>query len=233
LTSASPGSATTPRARKPKAERREETMTRILDAAETLFAHDGLHGVTIKQVAQAAGVDTALIHYYFDDKTRLFDAVFGRRAAIANQRRVDAMLLYECEAGENLTVEGVIAAFLTPTFDLVFGNGQGWRNYAVLVAQVNNTPEWGGDTMRLHFDPVVRLLIGLLQRIAPRTSEADLYWFYHLMSGSLTLSLAQTGRIDTLSNGLCRSEDMPAIQAHMIPLFAAGFEATCGYGRLR
>ncbi|HUH24694.1 MAG TPA: helix-turn-helix domain-containing protein, partial [Brevundimonas sp.] len=57
---------------KPKAQRREETTTRILDVAEALFARDGLHGVTLKAVAKEAGVDTALLHYYFDDKNRLF-----------------------------------------------------------------------------------------------------------------------------------------------------------------
>lgn len=213
--------------RKPKAERREETTNRILDAAELLFARNGLHGVTIKQVAKAAGVDTALIHYYFDDKTHLFDTVFGRRAAIANRKRGETMERYEREAGEALTIDGVIGAFLVPTFDLVIEGGQAWRNYAVLVAQVNNTPEWGGDTMRLHFDPVVKQLIELLKKLVPQASEVDLYWFYHLMSGALTLSLAQTGRIDTLSGGLCRSEDMRAIQDRMIPLFARGFEGLC------
>ena len=45
------------------------------DVAEALFARDGLHGVTLKAVAKESGVDTALLHYYFDDKNRLFSTV--------------------------------------------------------------------------------------------------------------------------------------------------------------
>ena len=59
----------------------------ILDAAEGLFARHGFYGVTTRQVAAEAGVDTALIHYYFGAKRELFDAVFLRRAEILNKER--------------------------------------------------------------------------------------------------------------------------------------------------
>jgi AcrR family transcriptional regulator len=50
------------RGRPSKATGRDLKET-ILDAAESLFARHGFHGVTIRQVAAEAGVDTALIHY--------------------------------------------------------------------------------------------------------------------------------------------------------------------------
>ena len=64
---------------------------RILDAAEDHFSRHGFWGVTIREVAQDAKVDTALLHYYFDTKRGLFDSVFARRAEIINLRahRVD------------------------------------------------------------------------------------------------------------------------------------------------
>lgn len=210
---------------KPKAQRREETTTRILDVAEALFARDGLHGVTLKAVAKAAGVDTALLHYYFDDKNRLFSTVFGRRAEVVNRLRLDSLDRYEAEHGDAMTIGGAIDAFLRPLFVLFENGDEAWLNYAALVAQVNNTPAWGGDTMHQHFDPVIRRFIDVLKRIAPDTPERRIYWFYHLLSGSLTLSLAQTGRIDILSGGLCRSSEMAAICDAMEIVFTGGFEA--------
>ena len=209
---------------KPKAQRREETTTRILDAAEALFARDGLHGVTLKAVAKEAGVDTALLHYYFDDKNRLFSTVFGRRAEVVNKVRLDSLDRYEAEFGDDMTIRGAIDAFLRPLF-VLFDGDPSWLNYAALVAQVNNTPVCGGDTMHQHFDPVIHRFIGVLQRIAPETPDRQIYWFYHLLSGSLTLSLAQTGRIDTLSGGLCKSSEMVAICDAMEAVFTGGFEA--------
>lgn len=213
------------RAQKTRAQQREDTINRILDVAEGQFARHGLHGVTLKAVATEAGVDTALLHYYFEDKAQLFSRVFGRRAEIVNRLRLDSLDRYEQAAGDTMTVRGTIDAFLRPLFVLFESGDQGWLNYASLVAQVNNTPAWGGDTMRRHFDPVIQRFIDLLKRVAPETSEARLYWFYHLLSGSLTLSLAQTGRIDTLSGGLCRSSDMAAICTIMTDVFTSGFDA--------
>ncbi len=211
--------------RRPKLERREEAVAKILDASEALFASYGEHGVTIKDAAKAAGVDTALIHYYFTNKNGLFDAVFGRRASVINDMRLRSMAEYEASAGPDMTIEGVLGAFLDPTFILLLKDDQGWRNYAAIVAQVNNTPARGGDTMRQYFDPVVHAFMDLLRKLAPGASDADLHWYNHLLSGALTLSLAQTGRIDSLSNGLCRSADMAPIREHMIAVFAAGFAA--------
>ncbi len=215
--------STPPPPRLRKTEQREQTITRILDAAEALFARNGFHGATLKDVAKAGGVDPALIHHYFGDKTQLFNATFGRRAAIANQVRMEALDTYEAQSAGRMTVDGVIDAFVGATFDMLNRPEKGWLNYGVLVAQVNNTPEWGGETMRLHFDPLVRRFIGMLKSLAPDLPDEDVYWFYHLLSGSLTLTLAQTGRIDALSEGICRSEDIPAVRRRMTPLFAAGF----------
>ncbi|WP_313004714.1 TetR/AcrR family transcriptional regulator [Brevundimonas sp.] len=210
---------------KPKAQRREETTTRILDAAEALFARHGLHGVTLKAVAKEANVDTALLHYYFDDKNRLFSTVFGRRAEVVNRLRLDSLDRYEAEHGDAMTIGGAIDAFLRPLFLLFDEDNKAWLNYAALVAQVNNTPVWGGDTMHQHFDPVIDRFIGVLKRIAPDTPPRQIYWFYHLLSGALTLSLAQTGRIDVLSGGLCKSSEMGAICDAMEAVFTGGFEA--------
>ncbi|WP_292037315.1 MULTISPECIES: TetR/AcrR family transcriptional regulator [unclassified Brevundimonas] len=218
--------STTPKApTKPKAQRREETTTRILDAAEALFARHGLHGVTLKAVAKEANVDTALLHYYFDDKNRLFSTVFGRRAEVVNRLRLDSLDRYEAEHGDAMTIGGAIDAFLRPLFLLFDEDNKAWLNYAALVAQVNNTPVWGGDTMHQHFDPVIDRFIGVLKRIAPDTPPRQIYWFYHLLSGALTLSLAQTGRIDVLSGGLCKSSEMGAICDAMEAVFTGGFEA--------
>ena len=87
---------------------------RILDAAEDHFSRHGFWGVTIREVAQEAKVDTALLHYYFDTKRGLFDAVFARRAEIINRERIDSIDAYEKSAGDAITVEGVIDAFLQP-----------------------------------------------------------------------------------------------------------------------
>ncbi len=50
----------------------------ILDAAESRFAAHGFDGTTIKQIAGAIGVNSALLYYYFADKEALYAAVIAR-----------------------------------------------------------------------------------------------------------------------------------------------------------
>lgn len=55
-----------------------DTRTAILDAAAGLFARQGLDSTTIKAIGQAAGVNPALLYYYFADKAALYEAVLER-----------------------------------------------------------------------------------------------------------------------------------------------------------
>ena len=200
----------------------------ILDAAEQLFAAHGFYGVTTRQVAAEAGVDTALIHYYFGAKRDLFDAVFARRAEILNTVRVEAMSAYEAQSGGHMTPRGVVAAFIDPLIEMSLTGEPGWKNYFRLVALVNNTPAWGGETMHHYFDPVVRQFIDTLRKVMPQAQLPDLYWGYQFLTGSMMLALSETGRIDQLSEGLCRSTDLAAVRARLFDYCAAGFEAIVG-----
>lgn len=215
------------RGRPPKRPQAPDTSETILDVAEDLFSKHGFHGVTIREVARDAGVDTALVHYYFGAKRGLFDAVFLRRAEILNTDRLAALARYDAEAGDNLTVEGVIDAFLKETLEWGEKGGPGWKHYFALVAQANANPVWGGETMTRYFDPVIHRTIEMLKKAMPGARDEDLYWAYHNLSGALTLTLGETGRLDRLSGGLCRSGDLPTAYAKMARFAAAGFRALC------
>jgi AcrR family transcriptional regulator len=210
-----------------KAERRADMIEQILDAAEFLFSRHGLYGVALKDVASRIGVHHTLINYYFDDKRKLFDAVFARRAVITSERRMRLLNEYDVATGGKPSVEGALRVFLDSDLDLYIEGGEGWRNYGALGAQVANTPEWGAEMMDQHFDPVVLRLIGLLKKAMPDCAEEDIFWGYHFVTGALMLTLAQTGRIDKLSGGLCKSNDYVAVKERMATFMAAGFRAVC------
>lgn len=215
------------RRRSTKAEQRADMIEQILDEAEFLFSRHGLHGVTLKDVARRVGVHHTLLNYYFEDKKKLFDAVFARRAVVTSTRRMEALDEYDRATGGRPTIEGALHAFLDTDLDLYIHGGEGWKNYGALGALVANTPEWGADLMDSHFDPVVLRLIGLLKKAMPDCAEADIFWGYHFVTGALMVTLARTGRIDKLSGGVCQSEDFEAIKARMATFMAAGFKQIC------
>ena len=63
--------STTPRN---QTERADQTRARILDAAIGEFSENGLAGARTEQIAEAAGVNKALLYYYFKGKDALYAA---------------------------------------------------------------------------------------------------------------------------------------------------------------
>jgi len=59
---------------------REETTTLILDAAEDLFSRCDPNRVTVREIAELAGVTHALVHQYVGTKSQILRAVINRGA---------------------------------------------------------------------------------------------------------------------------------------------------------
>lgn len=59
-----------------KSEKTSDTEKQILDAARTVFLSKGLEGARMQEIADAAGINKALLHYYFRSKDQLFEKVF-------------------------------------------------------------------------------------------------------------------------------------------------------------
>src|SRR3954467_2206529 len=82
--SATPPAQSSPVAAEPPAAdpRRERnaaaTRQRLLDAAEREFAARGFAGARLREIADGASVQPALIHHYFVDKQGLYRAVLDR-----------------------------------------------------------------------------------------------------------------------------------------------------------
>jgi len=64
----------------PSQSRDGATEQRILDAAHAVFLRHGTAGARTQEIAREAGVNSALLHYYFRTKARLAEAVFTRAA---------------------------------------------------------------------------------------------------------------------------------------------------------
>lgn len=201
---------------------------RILDTAERLFARHGFYGVSVRDITEAAGVDVALVNYHFGSKRELFAAVFQRRAEMLNPERLARLEEVRRAALPGVpSLEDIINSFTYPLLERSARGGPGWKSYFALVAQVNNSPEWGPVLMTQYFDPLVERLIGALREALPECPLREIYWGYQFLTGALTITFAETGRIDKLSGGLCKSSDLDSVHLRLPPYVAAGFRAIC------
>ncbi len=217
-----------------RSPRSASTRERILDAAELLFAEKGFHAVSVRDITRAAGVDVALVNYHFGGKQLLFESVFMRRAEILNLERLRKLEVVIDRAHPRApSVESIIDAFTHPLLDRSSRGSAGWKAWFAIIAQVNNSKDLGGLIMTRYFDPVVQAFIRALQQAMPECDKRDIYWSYHFLSGALTLTFAETGRIDNLSQGVCRSSDLASVHERLVPFISAGFRAVCGPRRRR
>jgi TetR/AcrR family transcriptional regulator len=84
-----------------QADRSAETRMRILDAALSEFAANGLAGARTEQIATAAGVNKALLYYYFESKEKLYAATLEMVSARVRDSSM-AVFLLEASPGERL-----------------------------------------------------------------------------------------------------------------------------------
>ncbi|MFD2540902.1 TetR/AcrR family transcriptional regulator [Lacinutrix gracilariae] len=54
----------------------ENTEEQILDAAKSIFQSKGMNGARMQEIADKAGINKAMLHYYYRSKQLLFEAVF-------------------------------------------------------------------------------------------------------------------------------------------------------------
>lgn len=91
----------TPQNANPGTERSAESRARILDSALREFAAHGLAGARTERIAAAAGVNKALLYYYFDSKEKLYSAAFDLIAGRVRDSSL-AAFLREATPGERL-----------------------------------------------------------------------------------------------------------------------------------
>src|ERR1017187_6632186 len=92
-----------------QAERADHARARILDAAIRQFSENGLAGARTEQIAEEAGVNKALIYYYFKSKEDLYAAAL--ESVFANEW-ADGIAVMEANlsAGERF-LQGVLNHF--------------------------------------------------------------------------------------------------------------------------
>ena len=59
-----------------KIKKDENTEQRILNAAKNVFLKEGMAGARMQDIADEAGINKAMLHYYFRNKEKLFETIF-------------------------------------------------------------------------------------------------------------------------------------------------------------
>ena len=168
---------------KTRSARRDDGATeqRILDAARAVFVRKGTAGARMQEIAAEAGVNQALLHYYFRSKERLSAAVFQQLAmrlfpAIAETLGGDLPLDQKIDRFVALYLENLQRAPFLPAYLLSELHHHPERVEQVLASVTGGRP---GNVMRPLFQKLgaqidERARAGTLRPIAPEQFAANL-----------------------------------------------------------
>ncbi|UYM16028.1 TetR/AcrR family transcriptional regulator [Endozoicomonas euniceicola] len=202
-----------------------DTVTKILDAAEALFAEYGFAETSLRSITSRAEVNLAAVNYHFGSKKALIQAVFARYLdpfAANLQDSLDALdddEPPELEVVLNLLVDQIIE--VQPRHDhglstfmkllgLAYSQNQGHLKHYL-------TEAYGNAFHRYYL---------LLKSACPTLPPADMFWRTYFILGSAVFTMSGVETLQAIAKRDYAIEDsMVMILRRMVPFMAAGLRA--------
>jgi AcrR family transcriptional regulator len=202
----------------------DSSREKLVCSAERLFAERGFDGVSVRDIANDAGVNSALVGYYFRGKEGLLSEVYMRHCEPLKRER-ERLLERFAKTDGKLTLERVIEAFIRPSLEVTTdknGRTEFTRLRAILSAENSALLE---QLVAENFDRSSRMFVDAMRKCLPELSRDEIFWRFHFLLGTVYYTGAGPHRIRTLSRGRCDPSDPVATTKHLIPFLAAGFRA--------
>lgn len=171
-----------------------KTQSDILQAAEQVFSDFGYEGASMRQIAEAAGVAQALLHYHFKTKERLYEAVFEGRsqAAIGHRgKMLDALLA----SNPNPTLEEVLAVLFLSPWSAPRADRERLARYVQMVASLGiASDERSKLIVTKYFDPIAYRFVDVFMRAVPGLDRTTAVYCYLFAIGARMQAHASNGR---------------------------------------
>lgn len=220
-----------PKAAAPRRKKasRPNLPERILDVAEELFGRGGYGGATTRAIASRARVNVGQIHYYFESKRAIFEAVVARHGKEVTERRRQLLLEAQARYPRGIVPLDVLVDALVRPLLLAEPRAGGRRASMQMHARLFTDPDDTASLVRAGiYDETNALYVDAIRRALPKIPAKTLYWRYYFMMGAYVWTLLQPGRLEAISQGRCDPTDMEAAIREIVPFVCAGLAAPVG-----
>jgi len=204
----------------------DDTATRILDAAEVLFAANGFAGTSARDITSSAGCNVASINYYFSGKDNLYKQVCKRRLSALRDFRINSINEFMAQNPEDISMEGLLHNFSKAFLAPLIGDASG-RNVMKLMMREMLYPRL---VVNIVFDEMILPMSVALQqamiKVCPGLDEKQVMWAIFSLVGQLLHTMHIQGILSNQSDGEFASvfEVSSAID-HIVAFTVAGVEA--------
>jgi AcrR family transcriptional regulator len=197
----------------------KDTKEALLDAAEHLFARDGIHGARIREINALAGQrNPSALHYHFGSREGLVTAVMLRRQYDIEkvvERRLD-----DLEAKGQPSARDIIDAVIEPMLErLRTPSGRDWAKIVPQILGALSTNLRRGAAHPVPVTPQMERLLGLLQERmdhVPKAVQRERLVDYSIVLSSLVAERARqldTGRRPALNEAKFRRHILDVLVA--------------------
>ena len=214
--------ASTGSVRRPRQQ--EDRRAAILRSAQNLFAERGFHGVSIRDIADAAGVPLALVGYYFGPKLDLYHAIFREHAGYL-QTRLHGLAEAQLRAPPGQLLSEIVKAFVLPVLDLD-RSADGHAFLRLLARGMSEQLDEDRPIIEELFDPLATAFIDALTRAQPGVQRTTAAWCYQFALGALIHHVTDK-RIRRLSPGSGTAQKRRAADL-LVRFVAQGIVGACG-----
>jgi AcrR family transcriptional regulator len=201
-----------------------ETRRKLMNAAERLFADRGFAGVSVRDITDAANVNSALVGYHFRGKLGLLSAIYRQHAEALTTERLRLLSGFQAE-GRRATLEEILEAFVRPALSVTCDDAGGadfLRLRSVLAAENSELLE---QLVAENFDRSSGAFVDAFCSCLPDLTRDDVLWRFHFLLGAIYYTATGPHRIRSLSQGRCDPTDPEATLRQLIPFMTAGFRA--------
>jgi AcrR family transcriptional regulator len=193
---------------------------KILGAAEATFAEHGYSGTSLRQIVDRANVTQALVTYYFGSKEALYKEIFLKRGREIANARLEGLRLLPA----NPTLEQVVAAYLKPALEM--RRTREGRAFIRLQARMHTEPPRFAESLRRDvYDDAVRRYVAAIRESAPHLSAGTAYWRMVLVIGAYLYAHSDAHRLEELSNGQCKTDDIDEMLDQITAFVVGGLMA--------
>ena len=205
-----------------------DTVKRILDAAEQLFAEKGFAETSLRLITSKAGVNLAAVNYHFGSKNALIHAVFARFLTPFSATLENAFdeLEERCD-GKPPTLNQTLWALTESAVRMPQRNEKGISIFMRLLglAYTQSQGHLRKFLEQEYSEPFSRFM-RLLKEATPQLSSVDRYWRIQFMLGATAFTMSSMKALRAIAEAeLGEPRPVDSVLRLMVPFLAAGMRA--------
>jgi AcrR family transcriptional regulator len=202
------------------------TKTKILNAAEVLFADKGFNGTSLREITSQAEVNLAAVNYHFGSKKELIKAVMSRYMNELSPR-LESALHALCLDEVQPTLIEVFSAFLDPLLHLNSFKENGTSTFLQLLGRgFTDNQGFLRWFLTTQYPGVFTNFTQAVQKAYPELSKEEMFWRLHFTMGTIVFTMSSSDAlIDIAQSDFDRQVDIAGVIKKVIPYVAAGVAA--------